>query len=190
MAFTDLRNYSTGGNGRGSELMAIAEVTNTDNDNFTLGCIFSAPWIMDSNLARTATTETLQGEGTYVKKLPGTIEDTLTITFGQRDAATKDFLMYGMQNKTFCFVKKETGAEISGAHHWRVYAMVEEDPSFTVNAIGNEIEKAFFVVENAKDLTFDLTTFNSAGGWAESLTCTTFVVPAKQRHALYSQAVS
>lgn len=184
----DLRNFATGGNGRGSELMAIAEVTNVTS--FTLGTVFAAPWIMDSNLNVATTEEVTQGEGTFSLTQDGTRTDQFTVTFGQKDAATKNFLMYGMKGKTWCFVKKETSAAIVNEHQWRVYPMVQQNGSYTINAIGNEVEMVFNVLENSTLLTVDLTTFNSAGGWSETLSCTTFVIPALQRHALYAQAVS
>jgi hypothetical protein len=189
MSFTNLRSLSAVKTDRGSELAALAEVTNLNLSCYAYGTPFSAPLLINSTRSGSTEQATVNLEGDAVVKLDGSTERTYSMTFGQQDSKTKKFLEFDSNGKTFAMVKQEHVKTIDNEWQWVVVPMMKPDPSFSMPATGFEVEKTFNIENNSSALTIDLTQFNTAGGWGTAITCAAFEVPANQGYAIYVQAV-
>jgi hypothetical protein len=184
---TDLRNIANVKTQAGSPYAnaAIVLLCSTDGDYYLDSNIFSLPLHQSSEYSNTTEDASVSLEdGTKVTIEGGETTVSLKLTVVQQDAASMSFAE-DMAGKILCVVKEVYTSSVNGQHYYHVFPGMKVAPSFTKSAPGATFDLTFNNVPLTGALTLDLK--NWGDGFANPLTCATYVIPSGTKHLTYTE---
>ncbi len=183
-SITDLRNIANVKTQSGSPYANAAIVLLCSDGNYYLDSnVFSLPLHQSSEYNNTTEEASVTLEdATKVVIEGGETTVSLKLTVVQQDAASMSFAE-DMTGNILCIVKEVFTTSVNGQHYYHVFPGMKVAPSFTKSAPGATFDLTFNSVPLTGLLTLDLTDWYD--GFANPLTCASYVIPAGTKHLTY-----
>lgn len=183
-SIADLRNIANVKTQSGSPYANAAIVLLSPDGNYYLDSnIFSLPLHQSSEYNNTTEEASVSLEdATKIVIEGGETNVNLKLTVVQQDAASMAFAEEHAGG-ILCIVKEVFTTSVNDQHYYHVFPGMKVAPSFTKSAPGATFDLTFNSVPLTGLLTLNLVDWSD--GFANTLTCASYVIPAGTKHLTY-----
>jgi len=145
------------------------------------------PIIASTSIGAGTATESLTDEGMNEYLLNAASSGSWSGSFLERGKNALDLMRITLAGGFYHIVKEMSVGLVGGKNQYLVIAKGRPIESLTYDAPGSEIPFEFGMDNNSSAIGINLTSFNTAGDFAVTLTCTLFTIDANKRFGFYEQ---